>query len=484
MEALNIVELIENNPITRLSGTYQNKLLTKIKNNFTDTEQQLFVASFYCFLNYSQRNDFVINLDNIWKWLGFSSKYNSKRLLEKNFKLDIDYKILLLQNAEQDIYTHGGNNKETILLTIRTFKLFCLKAGTEKASQIHEYYIKMEETLQEVIQEESDELKLQLENKDKELEKKDKEKDKIREKTLIEQFPNNAQCVYYGIIDNLSQSGEKLIKFGNSNNLKNRVVRHKDTYSNFTLVNAFKVENKLQIENAIKENQILNKRQRELTINNKKYIELLNIDGLSFTELDKIIQEIITSIEYTPENYEKLLNENTELKKKLSEDKELNELILLKIENQKLKIENIKLIKKYNTLIRKTKPIILDEDEDDAEGKEDLLENYEESINKIKNAKKEKDGNYNINDKVYKTIIGTREEVYKEISYKTTGGLTKDDLLLNKNGKIVSKKKCILETQINRLEAVNLKKKKVVNDKISANLVDSVLPLPARDRYK
>jgi hypothetical protein len=311
------------------------------------------------------------------------------------------------------------------------------------------------------------------------LEKKDKEKDKIREKTLIEQFPNNAQCVYYGIIDNLSQSGEKLIKFGNSNNLKNRVVRHKDTYSNFTLVNAFKVENKLQIENAfkvenklqienaIKENQILNKRQRELTINNKKYIELLNIDGLSFTELDKIIQEIITSIEYTPENYEKLLNENTELKKKLSEDKELNELILLKIENQKLKIENIKLIKKYNTLIRKTKPIILDEDEDDAEGKEDLLENYEESINKIKNAKKEKDGNYNINDKVYKTIIGTREEVYKEISYKTTGGLTKDDLLLNKNGKIVSKKKCILETQINRLEAVNLKKKKVVNDNIS-----------------
>ena len=483
MEALNIVELIENNPITRLSGTYQNKLLTKIKNNFTDTEQQLFVASFYCFLNYNQRNDFVIDLDNIWKWIGFSTKQKAKNLLEKNFVINNDYKNMTNQQVTLKLFIHGGHNKEIFMLTIRTFKLFCLKAGTEKAAQIHEYYIKMEETLQEVIQEESDELKLQLsnkdkelenkdkelENKDKELEKKDKEKDKIREKTLIEQFPNNAQCVYYGIIDNLSQSGEKLIKFGNSNNLKNRVVRHKDTYSNFTLVNAFKVENKLQIENAIKENQILNKRQRELTINNKKYIELLNIDGLSFTELDKIIQEIITSIEYTPENYEKLLNENTELKKKLSEDKELNELILLKIENQKLKIENIKLIKKYNTLIRKTKPIILDEDEDDAEGTEDLnnCKNYEESINKIKNAKKEKDGNYNINDKVYKTIIGTREEVYKEISYKTTGGLTKDDLLLNKNGKIVSKKKCILETQINRLEAVNLKKKKVVNDNIS-----------------
>ena len=32
-ECLNIVELIENNPVTRLSNTYQNKLITKIKTN-------------------------------------------------------------------------------------------------------------------------------------------------------------------------------------------------------------------------------------------------------------------------------------------------------------------------------------------------------------------------------------------------------------------------------------------------------------------
>lgn len=47
--SFNIVELIENNPITRLSGTYQNNLLAKIKAKFTDNEQQMFVASFYCF---------------------------------------------------------------------------------------------------------------------------------------------------------------------------------------------------------------------------------------------------------------------------------------------------------------------------------------------------------------------------------------------------------------------------------------------------
>jgi len=100
METLNIVELIENNPITRLSGTYQNKLLTKIKNNFTDTEQQLFVASFYCFLKYNQRNDFVIDLDNIWKWMGYNQKVKAKTLLEKNFKLDIDYKNLAVPTGK------------------------------------------------------------------------------------------------------------------------------------------------------------------------------------------------------------------------------------------------------------------------------------------------------------------------------------------------------------------------------------------------
>jgi len=43
----------------------------------------------------------------------------------------------------------GGHNKEIIMLNIARFKKFCLKAGTKKADEIHEYYIKLEETLHE-----------------------------------------------------------------------------------------------------------------------------------------------------------------------------------------------------------------------------------------------------------------------------------------------------------------------------------------------
>ena len=479
-KSLDIVELIENNPITRLSNTYQNKLITKIKGSFTNTEQQLFVTSFYCFLNYNQRNDFVIDLDNVWKWLGFSSKFNSKRMLEKHFIINTDYKCLLLNSEEQVSHTHGGHNKEIIMLTIRTFKLFCLKAGTKKAEQIHEYYIKLEETLQEIVQEESDELKLQLENKDKELEckdnelenkereleKKDIEKNRIREKTLIENFPSNQQCVYYGLVDNVSDNNEKLVKFGNSNNLKNRVCNHKDTYSNFRLINAFRVENKLQIENAMKEHPILSLRQRTITINNKNYVELLNIDDLSFTELDKIIKSIISGIDFTAENYEKLLSENRILKAKLNEN---GDALLLKVENDKLKLENIKLIKKYNTLLRKTNTSIGDAEDMSGyhdEISETIEKSYEQSISKVKsgfkNITRNKDGKYHIHGKIYEKLTGTREEVFNEIAYRTSGELNKDDLIVNKSGKIVSKKKVIYETNKNRFEEINLKKQKKV----------------------
>ena len=85
MENLNIVDLIENNPITKLTGNYSGKMLTKIKQNFTDFEQQLFVTSFYCYLNYDAKKDFVVDLDNVWKWLGFSKKIKAKNILEKYF---------------------------------------------------------------------------------------------------------------------------------------------------------------------------------------------------------------------------------------------------------------------------------------------------------------------------------------------------------------------------------------------------------------
>ena len=57
------------------------------------------------------------------------------------------------------------------MLTIDAFKLFCITVGTEREKQIHKYYIKLERTLQEVIKEECNDFKLQLEQQQKQMEK-------------------------------------------------------------------------------------------------------------------------------------------------------------------------------------------------------------------------------------------------------------------------------------------------------------------------
>lgn len=452
--SLNIVDLIENNPNTRLSKTYQHKLLTKIKANFTDHQQQMFVTSFYCYLKHDPREDFVIDLDNVWEWMGFKQKVNAKTLLEKCFEIEKDYKKSLLLQQKQSIHNKGGHNKEIFMLNIDTFKKICLKAGTKKADEIHDYYLKLEETLHQVLQEESDELKLQLQEH---IISAERDKEILKEKTLIELFPQNTQCVYYGRIDNLSGKQEPLIKFGNSNNLKQRVKQHRDTYHNFRLINAFKVENKLQIENAIKIHPLFIERLRTLSLSSKNYIELLSIHGLTFPELDHIFREIISTIEYSHANYMKILVENNALKEQLKTQKEanhLNESILLKTTIERLTLENSKLIKKYNTLARRS-PATLES----TINADPLLKTVPlktgQIIPSFKKNMRNKQGTYTIDGQEYKKNEGTRQEVWDGIAYQTSGCLLKANLTLNKFGKLVSKNKSIAGTIKNHLDDYN-----------------------------
>jgi hypothetical protein len=320
MEELNIVKLIEDNPLTKFSKDYNVRLLSKIKETFTNFEQQLFLSSFYCYLNYDCKTDFVIDLDDIWKWLGFSQKVNAKTLLEKQFVCEKDYiKSSLLLQQKQKEHGKGGHNKDTFLLSLDTFKKFCLKTGTKKADQIHEYYIKLEELMQDVIKEECIELKNQLM-----VVKNNSEN--LKEKTLLEQFPINTQCVYIGLIDNKTLGKpntkmyhETVIKFGQSNNLNERVKTHKKTYDNFRLYNAFKVKNKIEIENCIKKHPLLKNRLRIITVDDIAHRELIALDDDEFTldKVEQLIKDVIKENEYNIENYNLLLKKNEEMQEEI-----------------------------------------------------------------------------------------------------------------------------------------------------------------------
>jgi hypothetical protein len=365
MSSLDIVDLITNNPITKLSDTHNNKFLEKVKKNFSANEQQIFITSFYSYLNYHKTEDYIIDLDNIWKWLGFNQKIKAKYLLEKNFKLGIDYKNSLSLQGKQKIIENkgsGGHNIQKYYLNIKTFKSLCLKAQTKKADEIHEYYIKLEELIQEVLEQEATEMKNKLLIKDNEISEKNnllknanQDKYKTIEKTLISQFPVNTECIYFGTIDNTNEKGEKLIKFGHSNNLPLRVQDHHKTYNNFILRDVFKVHNRQEIENTIKAYSKIKNHMRTIEINGKNKNEILAYDETYFTinRLSKYIKDIISEKTYSIENFNKLLEENSNLKK---ENEELFNTLTIseeKIKNYKFELnEKNELIEKLENSIK------------------------------------------------------------------------------------------------------------------------------------
>jgi hypothetical protein len=59
----------------------------------------------------------------------------------------------------------------------------------------------------------------------------------------------------------------------------------------------------------------------------------------------------------------------------------------------------------------------------------------------MKKPYRQADGLYHVDGKTYKTLFGSREQVYNGTVYKTTGGLTKSDIIMNKWGRIVSANK-------------------------------------------
>lgn len=321
MSSLNIVELIEKNPITQLSKTYNNKLLSKIKEIFTLSQQKLFISSFYCFLNHSQTTDFIIDLDNIWKWLEFSQKDAAKRLLEKYFKVNDDYKCFISNKDEQK--GRGGHNKEVIMLNIKTFKSFCLKAGTKKADEIHDYFIKLEEILQQTIGEECVELKNQIKQIKEDTTKNQKKTQQLdREKIILREFGSKGAIVYIIKVKSF-ENGEYIVKIGESRRgIQNRYNEHKSNFEECLLLDCFSVKKSKDFESFIHDKIRFN-RVTDLPKHEKERELFLIGKELSYDGLIQIINENIKQYDDGNDNYvetyiEKLHKEIESLKGMLS----------------------------------------------------------------------------------------------------------------------------------------------------------------------
>lgn len=73
---------------------------------------------------------------------------------------------------------------------------------------------------------------------------------------------------------------------------------------------------------------------------------------------------------------------------------------------------------------------------------------------------KQSDGKYHINGHKFEVLEGSRAQVWHGTAFKTSGGLKRDDLIQNKHGRIVSKRKHTTAKKEKRLEKAGYKTRK------------------------
>jgi hypothetical protein len=201
-------------------------------------------------------------------------------------------------------------------MTINTFKSLCLKAGTKKADEIHNYYIKLEELLQETLKEESNEFKQKLEIKNIELKKIDENcqtnKKLERQNILLNKYDKSGPLVYIIKVKSL-ENEEYIIKIGESRKgIGQRFNDHKKMYNECLLLDCFSVKKSRDLEiflhshNKIIKNRVTDLKghetERELFLINKHltYQTLLNIikDNLiKFNDIEALYEKALLEIE-------------------------------------------------------------------------------------------------------------------------------------------------------------------------------------------
>lgn len=291
--AVDIRTLIQTGTLETCENT---KLVQKLRNNFSESEQKLYICNLFLYLNHNSMNEFIINLENVWKFIGFSNKANAKRLLKHNFKDGTDYQVLLIRSDEQ---VHGGHNTETILLNINTFKKLCLKANTKESDKIHDYYIKLESIYNETMKEELEENKKQLEEKNQLLLQKDTDHElnlKLnKQKILLEKF-SNKKCVY------LCEIELNLIKIGSSKDICQRNANLQAVFKGINAdriiyLDAFECNFDFrEIEQEILSNEFIKNNLYREPINGhiSKEVVLLN-EMFNYKQLVTIVNDIINN---------------------------------------------------------------------------------------------------------------------------------------------------------------------------------------------
>ncbi len=319
-----------------LYNEYNSDLMQEVNKAFTPEERDLYILNLTGYIYYDNEKDHIVDFDQAYKMIGYDRKDNAKTMLENNFKKDEDYTIIIAPAhagaKDKDKNTKGGQNKETILLTINCFKAFCLYARTDKAKQIHQYYIKLEIILNKVIKNQALKFQKQLQDSQKEVEIVLSQK----EQNLCKNFKKK-HIIYIGsFIQKIGKNkGKKAGKPGWTDDIERRLKDLKrDLGDDFTFIYVHESRHNIEIERQLFKNPIMIKARFKEIYNNHKYTELFNLNStLTIEYIDALISNIKNEVEASDNSKDR--------------DGEINQL---KVENKQLRLDLIEQLRVNKTL--------------------------------------------------------------------------------------------------------------------------------------
>jgi phage anti-repressor protein len=85
--------------------------------------------------------DFPVDFDEAWHWIGWGKKQDAKQVLNYNFEEGVDFLRLGVKSST------GGRPSEWIVLSIDCFKSLAMMAGTKKGKEVRRYFLDCEKKL-------------------------------------------------------------------------------------------------------------------------------------------------------------------------------------------------------------------------------------------------------------------------------------------------------------------------------------------------
>jgi phage anti-repressor protein len=84
--------------------------------------------------------EFPVDFDQAWKWLGYSEKSKAKRTLIAEFLAEVDFQVFAIKGEN----LKGGRPTEQIALTVDCFKSWAMMAQTAQGKAVRQYYLQVE----------------------------------------------------------------------------------------------------------------------------------------------------------------------------------------------------------------------------------------------------------------------------------------------------------------------------------------------------